>query len=357
MLHVGFWLMLFSARFYLSLITFNVYAGLSILPLVTLSFSSTILIAGVYYCVVGLVRRPLSFRHGLYMAVILLVIIFMYTVLDALAEQFVLNSCSNCMLLIKSAQPAYYGLLRGGIINIVLKRLLSLGVPFYLLLTLSIPLCIKFALNSWRRSVEALQQTNHNIQLEFDLLKNQISPHFLFNSLNNIYGLILSGQNKRSANLVARLSSLLRYMLYETNDDYMPIEMEVQLLKDYFELEKIRLNDTDVKIAIDVDQTSCEIPPLLLFPVVENAFKYCPDIPGSQIRFALVIAQGHLCMTLENSVSPMRGEALRSGIGLQNFKKRLDLCYPNGFKYNFEHKDRVYKIYLDIDLWKGNSVA
>jgi LytS/YehU family sensor histidine kinase len=276
--------------------------------------------------------------------------ITVYTVLDAVFEQWIIRSCADCLMVLKERQGGYYNLLQSGMINIVLKRLLSLGTPLTLILTLSIPLCIKLALRGWRSQVNALQLAKQNIELEFNFLKAQVNPHFLFNTMNNIYGLILKQDSIRSAEMVARLSGLLRYMLYETDAGFMPLNKEILLLQDYIELEKVRLNDTAVRTRIDTDAGDYRLPPLLLVPLLENAFKFCSDSPGAYISMSLDVLQGRLRCVLENTVEPGRvGEADR-GIGLANFRKRLELYYPGRHSYESDVKDSLYSVHLSIDL-------
>lgn len=218
------------------------------------------------------------------------------------------------------------------------------------MLTLSIPLCIKLALAGWRSQVKALELAKNNAELESAFLKSQINPHFLFNSLNNIYGLILREETQLSAELVARLSALLRYMLYETGHNRLAIGMELGLLKDYIELERIRLNDTLVTTRIHTDSSEYIMPPLLLIPLVENAFKFCPDEPGAYIRFSLDVERGHLRATLDNTASPGTVRREGEGIGLPNLRKRLDLYYPGRYRYEAAEEGGIYRVKLFIDI-------
>ncbi|MBK0379215.1 sensor histidine kinase [Mucilaginibacter segetis] len=348
--HLLFWLVLFALRLYLTAITFNVYSGFAVTEVMLLNLCSTALVAAVYYLLTGpLWHWAGKGRWGIAIPGIILAII-VYTVLDAGFEQMILSTCANCLVILKAHQVDYYGLLQSGMINIVLKRLLSLGTPFMLLLTLSIPLCIKLALNSWRSQVNALQLAKQNIELEFNFLKSQVNPHFLFNTMNNIYGLIIQEDTIRSAAMVARLSGLLRYMLYETNESYLPLDREIKLLQDYTALEKVRLNDTVVKTAISTDAGDYTMPPLLLVPLLENAFKFCSDGPGAYIDLFLDVLQGRLRFTLDNTVEPGRTAESGRGIGLANFRKRLEMYYPGRHSYEISLQDSVYSVHLSIDL-------
>lgn len=348
--HLLFWLLFFIVRFYLNIISFNVYSGFPTGVVLLLSLFNIGLIAGVFYILTMPVWNLIKRGHRAYATILIVSAVITYALLDAGFEQFILHYCSDCLLILKNKQPAYYGLLESGFINILLKRLLSLGTPFILLLTLTIPLCLKLALNSWRSQVRALQLAKANIELEFNFLKAQINPHFLFNTLNNIYGLILKEDTTRSAGLVARLSELLRYMLYETNKKHMPLSGELKILNDYMELEKVRLNDTLVTADIRTDATDYQVPPLLLLPLVENAFKFCSDERGACIQLLLEVLKGQLRFTLENTIDPDRLVAVTSGIGLSNFRKRLELYYPDRYRYEEGLQNDVYSVHLLINL-------
>lgn len=349
-LHLLFWLLLFGLRTYLTLISFNVYSGFPTGDLLLLNLSGISLIAAAFYIFTGPVFALAANRKKLLVVLSVLATLFVYTFLDAALEQLIIRSCNSCLSILEQRQPGYYGLLQSGFINVVLKRLLSLGTPFFLLVTLSIPLCIKLALAGWRSQVKALELAKSNIELEFNFLKSQINPHFLFNTLNNIYGLILREDSQRSAALVAQLSALLRCMLYEANQSRLALDKELGLLKDYIELEKIRLNETAVTTHIHTDSMEYLLPPLLLMPVIENAFKFCSDEKGAYIRFSVAVHQGQMRVILDNTVNPEMVMRTGEGIGLPNFRKRLELYYPGRYRYETTSKDGVYSVALSIDI-------
>jgi hypothetical protein len=347
--HLLFWLLLFAVRSYLTGISFNVYSDLSNGYVTLLNLCSTALIAAAYYVIAGPVRQLITNkRMGLAISGIMLIIVF-YTIADAIAEVLILKSCENCMHLLKDHQPAYYALLSLNLPTIIAKRLLGLGTPLFLLLALSIPLCIKLAREAWRAQVKSLQLAKDNVELEFNFLKSQINPHFLFNTMNNIYGLILKKDTTRSAEMVARLSTLFRYMLYDTDKTYAPLDKELKLLSDYIELEKIRLNDTAVEVEVGTDNPKYEIPPLLFILLAENAFKFTVDQPGARIFISLQVIKGRLELFVENTGSqPTLTE--QHGIGISNLLKRLELYYKGRYSYAAAYRERTYFANLIIDL-------
>ncbi|NNU34060.1 histidine kinase [Mucilaginibacter sp. S1162] len=226
-------------RFYLTLITFNVYSGLPVGVKAMSCLFGTGFIAAFYYVLVNVIwKHILRKKKYLTTFIIIIALLVGYTVADTLTERLILNTCKGCMVSLAKDQPSYYNLVSSDITNIVLKRLISFGTPFSLIFTLFIPLCLKTMLNAYRRNIDSLKLAKENVQLEFNFLKAQLNPHFLFNTMNNIYGLIISGDKGRSADLVSRLSELLRYILYDSNEDSMPLTKEIKLINDYIELKK-----------------------------------------------------------------------------------------------------------------------
>lgn len=351
LLHALFWLLLLMVRLYLTVITFNVYTGFPVQTIWILNMSGTALIAGVYYFSVIVISRLLKDRRWLWALLAALAVVFLYTLADTTVERLLVHQCVPCLTELQTQQPAYYALIQKELLNVVLIRMLSLGTPFLLLLNLTIPLSIKMALHSWRNQVRALELAKSNIQLEFNFLKSQINPHFLFNTMNNIYGLIMARENERSAALVARLSAVLRYMLYESNRDRMPAAREMQLISDFIELEKIRLNEVSVTSEIRIHSSAPPLPPLLLVPLIENAFKFCRDEKGASIGISIVFNNNVMICKIDNDIDPGRATLENGGgIGLSNLKKRLDLYFPRRYRYATHTTAGCYHVQLDIDL-------
>jgi hypothetical protein len=350
-IHLLFWVAFFGLRSYLTSITFNVYNGFPVWVLVLLNFSSAALIAGCYYFVLFVVWPFILRRKYIASVSVMIGMLVVYTMADAVAERQLLFSCHSCMAELVNRQPAYFELIQSGLINIVLTRFISLGMPAALLLSISIPLCVKLALNAWRAHVQALQLTKDNLELEFNFLKAQINPHFLFNSLNNIYGLILLGNKERSAELVARLSEMLRYIIYDSNHPYMPLDREIGLIQDYVELERVRLNETRIILNCPPDIPGRSIAPLLLMPLVENGFKFCPDMPGAEICIDIRIGEpGVLQFSMTNTVDPQLQADLVGGIGLSNLQKRLQMYYPGKHRYRVSTGQNNYTVILSVEL-------
>ena len=254
------------------------------------------------------------------------------------------------MVFLKETNPGYYQHYQTGLFNQIFEKILTYGILLNLVYFLTTPLCIKFGLQAYRQQVAAARLLKHNFQLEISFLKSQVNPHFLFNSLNNIYGLILKKNNDKAAEFVAKLSDFLRYGLYNSLSDKMPLDKEITLMKNYIELESIRLNHTKINLNIVIDNYGYEIPSMLLLPVVENAFKYSADNVNAYINIDLLIKDEMLNFRVENIINEDIQLNHEGGIGLSNLKKRLELYYPGKFKYDALLKGNKYTANINIAL-------
>lgn len=175
-----------------------------------------------------------------------------------------------------------------------------------------------------------LQLQKENIESQLTVLKAQVHPHFLFNTLNNLYSLTLV-QSKTAPVVVTHLSELLRYMLYECNDKEVPVEKEIEALKKYVELEKLRYGSRiDVSFVCSGDTGNIKIAPLLLLPFVENSFKHgtSKQLDACWVNIHIHAEQGTINFNLSNSYTEDKKISGTGGLGLDNIKKRLALLYP-----------------------------
>jgi len=184
---------------------------------------------------------------------------------------------------------------------------------------------------------------------ELNYLRAQLQPHFFFNTLNNIYALAIR-QSADTAPMVMQLSEMMRYILYQTNESMVPLSKEVEFLKHYVALEKIR-HHQHVKIDIDVqgDVSSVMIAPLLLLPFVENAFKHGARelIDKGEVQIVLCVQVGELLLHIKNTVPPVP-VASEKGIGLVNAQKRLELLYPGRHQLTIKESATQYEVNLSI---------
>lgn len=184
---------------------------------------------------------------------------------------------------------------------------------------------------------------------ELHYLKMQIHPHFLFNTLNTIYGFAIK-QSKQTPEIILMLSNLLDYILYQVDKPKVSLREEVLHIKEYIELEKIRFQDT-LKVIFTSDEIDkkMEIAPMLLIPFVENAFKHGNIAKGFlKVEIKVTVTKNQLDFSIRNTVLNHDTKNGKTGIGLENIKKRLDLHYNKNYKLKTENKDNWYSVNLTI---------
>ena len=191
---------------------------------------------------------------------------------------------------------------------------------------------------------------NQRLTAELSFLKSQINPHFLFNSLNSIYSLAYQ-KSDTTPEAILKLSEIMRYMLYECNDNKVELTKELQYLQNYIDLQKIRFgNKAFINFEVNGEVTDQSIVPLLLISFIENAFKHgVANDPISPILLKINLSDGRLYFFVQNKKHTHNRDA-SGGIGLINVKRRLDLLYPN--KYNLEIRDEAdtYTVQLSLVL-------
>ena len=225
-----------------------------------------------------------------------------------------------------------------------------LGVYFVVLIVVSLSL-IMHNYNSIVKN-ESLNSKILNAQLELKeqelkFLKMQIHPHFLFNSLNTIYGFALKKADE-APEMILKLSNLLDYILYQIEKPSVLLQDEVNHLLDYVSLEKMRFHDTlEVKIEKKIENENAQIAPMLLIPFVENAFKHGAIIKGKlKVNMVLETKGDELFFEIGNT--SINEANVEKGIGLENIEKRLEMLYPNVHKIDIEESKNSFKVQLII---------
>ncbi|GAA5225416.1 sensor histidine kinase [Membranihabitans marinus] len=204
-----------------------------------------------------------------------------------------------------------------------------------------------------RGEVAALYTTN--IETELNFLKTQINPHFLFNSLNSIYAHTLK-KSDEAPELVLKLSEIMRYMLYDCNEAVVPLEQEINYIRNYLELEKVRKGkNNEISFTIDGPLDGHNIAPLLLITFVENSFKHgVNNVSEGFVRLKCTVDNHNLNFKIVNSVSPQLHIAnlqkKSGGIGLENAKRRLELLYPNRHRLDIKKRIDEFEVNLIINL-------
>lgn len=210
----------------------------------------------------------------------------------------------------------------------------------------------KYRYNHQQLKASARQLRLEKREAELNYLRSQTNPHFLFNTLNNIYSLARD-KNELAPESILRLSKMLRFMLYETDGDFIAIEHEVKIIAEYLELEKLRYDDSlRLNFNYDIEDMKQAIPPLLLMPLVENAFKHgvseTRDHPSADIH--LSVNQRQLVFLVKNSTEELTGEpAIREHIGLSNLRRQLELQYTD-YSLNVQQGLAQFTATLKINL-------
>lgn len=235
---------------------------------------------------------------------------------------------------------------------------IGMVLTFVILVCLVCLLCVFYQLVV-RQIVRAFilrEQKSLGLQYELDFLKNQLSPHFLFNTLNNISALIQIDA-KRAESSMNKLSQLLRMMLYQVKDKYITLQEDVDILQKYADLEKLRLDESfDFVFNVNLENPNVMIEPLLMMPLMENAMKHCVNPNGKSFAHVSITQSGDvLHFHSENSNFPRKSTHKNGGLGLTTFEKRLDLMYLDAHEYSVNIVDNIYISDLILHLKKENS--
>lgn len=209
---------------------------------------------------------------------------------------------------------------------------------------------------SWFQMVEAenriVRLESENLNSELKALKLQINPHFLFNSLNNIYSLARKSSPKTGDSILI-LSDMMRYVLYETKSDYVKLSDEIQFLKNFVELQKLRIDkNSKIELNVDLDNTKLEIAPMILMPFFENSFKHGVkgDVGKTFAKFELKTSKNQLTFSAENNKGVSNENSNDHGIGLENVKRRLDILYPDKHELKITENANIFRVNLKLTL-------
>ncbi|MDO1449734.1 histidine kinase [Rhodocytophaga aerolata] len=234
-----------------------------------------------------------------------------------------------------------------------LSLLLTIALPSTAA-SMTLAMSVKLAKNWLSTEKKRMLLEKAHLETELKYLKSQINPHFLFNTINSIFVLIHKNPDLASESL-AMFSAMLRYQLYECNEQQVPLCKELDFLENFIELETLRLHEGQTELAFEITRAFKEeitIAPFMLLPFVENAFKHVSKGTMQQnfIKLCLNIKPDKtLEMCIENSKNPA-GSVPASGIGLQNVHRRLNLIYPDKYCLHTQSGTDIFKVNLTIDL-------
>lgn len=331
LVHAGYWILvtgffLYEKRYLIYKASLNYFA-----ICVTARIALLIVIAylNLHYF---LPQYLLKKRHGKYFGAVL-VSIFGYLLVQCLFDYYL------------------YGYVIGPLRNSNLIEALSYNF-FSTLWYLALMVALKLSID-WYEQQRILQRiVVEKLHAEVNYLRSQVNPHFLFNILNNLYALTLK-KSDLAPEVVLKLSEMMEYMLYDSDNTTVSLDKEITYLHNYIELERIRY-DNNPQISLDVagNPDGKEIAPLLLLPLVENAFKHGVSKKSEHgwLRGQITVGPSALEVTIENSKSVHTANAAKGGIGLANLRKRLELLYPSRHSLRIDDQQERFIVCMQISF-------
>ena len=204
-----------------------------------------------------------------------------------------------------------------------------------------------------KREKEAADLKSENLNSELKFLRSQINPHFLFNALNNIYSLSLI-KSEKTPDVILKLSDMLRYIIYDCNGDRVPLGKEINYIKNYIDLQKLKDDQmTNIEVNFEDTDLKCMISPMILIPFIENSFKHSKieDIENGWIKLKIENVDNQLMFSIGNSMPKDNFTKDKiGGVGLENVKRRLTLLYPNKHELNIKQTKKEFLVELKISM-------
>ncbi|OMP77347.1 MULTISPECIES: sensor histidine kinase [unclassified Chitinophaga] len=261
-----------------------------------------------------------------------------YFSLIILSIIFLLSSCFTCLFIGKALQRQ----------DFFHDFLFPMS---FLIMSLTLGMLIKLFRTRIFAHLHEAQILAANSQSELQNLQSQLSPHFLFNTLNNMYGLSITAPDKVPA-LLLQLSDLLRYSVYDAKEMFVPLKDELTYINNYMEFEKIRVGERlHLNTVIEpFDDTSDMIAPMLLIVFIENAFKHSKNTTNDKIYIEIMIRRwsDSILFSVKNSKGEVPEHS--GGLGLENVRKRLSLLYPNQYDLNIDDGDKYFTVQLQLKI-------
>jgi len=322
------------------------------------ALTGTSLMAGMFYISGWILTDQLLIRRK--KVAIFIILAFLLCVLFSILRVKLLDLFSSELrgmnlsnLLLKSREDRFLGK------NLLLLNRLGAGRPSYFVsfpmnvVILTIALLFRLYEHKSRQEQESLEKLQRSQEAQILYLKSQVNPHFLFNTLNNLYGLTYS-KSDLAPQMVLGLSDTMRYMIYETDQKLVPVEKELNFIRNYLDLEKMRISyPGNVRTSIHVSQPSVYIPPLLLLPFIENCFKHGTIGKEEEGWMELDIwdDQEMFCFVCKNSYRERSKSAGNPGIGLTNVKKRLDLIFGEKYELQTVRQNDEFMVSLQFPVF------
>lgn len=211
---------------------------------------------------------------------------------------------------------------------------------------------VKLMLDYGELQKRMVETAKEKAEAELNFLKSQINPHFIFNTLNSVYFLI-NKDNPGARGALHKFSEMLRYQLYEANDDKIQVEKEIQYLKDYMDLQQLRKDEKySVQFNCAPDVRGFSIEPLLMIPFVENAFKHISHFSNQPnfVKVDMFLLNGHFVFSVFNSKEMQKITEKSGGIGMYNVKRRLELLYPGRHTIKVDNSETTFMVQLNLQI-------
>ena len=326
-LHTGFWLSILTVFFVIYGPVFDNYPWLFLSSVVMLPFTMTVVYTTNYVLLPKFLKEKQYSKLASYILLMLIIVplISRITVMKISNEPISLTSLFDYNLL-----PFYF----------------TTGLITFAALT------IKLVKEDKLEREQKNQLEKEKLKVELSALKTQLNAHFLFNTLNNLYGLTIK-KSDLAPKAVLMLSDMLNFVLYETSSKIYSLQKELEFIDNYIELEKLRYGRRlDIAVEKNIEYSDTKISPLLLFPFVENSFKHGArkSVTGVWIKIRVTSTLNKLIFEIENSREPddIDKENDKTGLGLDNIKRRLELLYPSRHKLRIVEEKNKYSVLLTI---------
>jgi len=274
----------------------------------------------VYTVLLVLVPR-LLFRKKIFLFTLFTIAVMIVCGMLLLIDQYIVTTY---VLDLFTASPIYF------------NRFKTLSAIIDINTVLIIPLVIKIVEHGFRNMQKSEQLEKEKLETELKFLKTQIHPHFFFNTLNNLYSLVLR-KSEKAPEVVLMLSDLMRYVLYDSNVSKVSLDKELKHIGNYINLEKLRLPaNAEIRFTVNGNTAAMSIEPMLLIPIIENCFKHVNTTSDNQcwIHVDISVDANQLILITENSIEEQNNinDDGRQGVGLRNVERRLELLYPNSYE-------------------------
>lgn len=271
---------------------------------------------------------------------------------------FVLVTIIGCAIILTQnpyfvEQNEMYLMMSGSGTKYLIPGLLTMSYVTFMAYLISMPFYLSIGWFDQQGKIDKLE--SENLRAELSILKDQINPHFFFNTLNNLYSLTLN-KSEQAPEAMLKLSELMRYVIYDAKKPLVTIQEEVEYLENYFEIQRIRIGDkAEIEFTCEIDDPSTKVVPLLFINLIENAFKHGTDsmVKGGDIECTLKVKNGRLEFNVKNEYELK--ESKESGVGLTNLERRLALIYPD--RHSLTITDGKNTFYVSLVIEKTDDLS